>query len=216
MFTVLTVAGTTGTSLGVDRAGIGPGRARPVTARRVVAAVGATVAVAIAVSGRASSGQLVVSAAVLSLVAGAAVAVQPALNGQVAARTGDPFTATVVNFTVGLAALLVAVGVEHLLGHAWTTPPWPWQAPLLWLGGPIGVVFIASASALVEPLGVLLFGLLNISGQLVGSLVSDLLFPTAGTVVGWPVVVGVVLTGLSVAVAAMPPRGARRRSVQPG
>lgn len=206
VFTVVTVAGTTGTSLGVDRSGIGPGEPRPVTARRVVAAVGATATVALAVSGRFSSGDLVLSALVLSFVAGAAVAIQPALNGQVASRTGDPFAATVVNFAVGLTALLVALGVEHLLGHAWTAPPAPWQAPLLWLGGPVGVAFIASASLVVKPLGVLLFGLLNIAGQLSGSLVSDIAFPTPGTVVSWQLVLGVVCTLASVTLAAVRPR----------
>jgi bacterial/archaeal transporter family-2 protein len=209
LFTVGMVAGNTGTSLVVDRVGLGPGAARPVTARRVVAAVGSTVAVGLAVSGRAVAGDLVVWAVVLVLVAGAAVAVQSALNGQVAVRTGDPIAATTVNFVVGLAALLVALAVEHLAGHAWAAPPPPWEAPLLWLGGPVGVLFIASASIVVRPLGVLLFGLLNIAGQLTGSLVSDLLFPTPGTVVGAQLLAGMALTGASVALAATRPRSAR-------
>jgi bacterial/archaeal transporter family-2 protein len=207
MFTVVTVAGTTGTSLGVDRSGLGPGRRRPVTARRVVAAVGATCAVGLAVSGRAdeSRGSASLAAIVLSFVAGAAVAVQPALNGQVAARTGDPFTATIVNFTAGLSALVVALGVEHLLGHAWTAPPAPWVEPWLWLGGPVGVAFIASASVVVKPLGVLLFGLVSIAGQLCASVVSDLAFPTPGTVLSWQLLAGVALTLASVLLAAVQP-----------
>ena len=211
LFTVGMVAGNTGTSLLVDRAGLGPGVARPVSARRVVAAVGSTIAVGLAVSGRVAAGDLVVWAVVLVLVAGAAVAVQSAFNGQVALRTADPLVATAVNFTVGLAALLVALAVEHLAGHAWTAPPPPWEQPLLWLGGPIGVLFIAGASIVVRPLGVLLFGLLNIAGQLTGSLVSDLLFPTAGTVVGWQLLAGMALTASSVALAATRPRSSRAR-----
>ena len=203
LFTVGMVAGNTGTSLLVDRAGLGPGAPRPVTARRVVAAVGATAAVGVAVSGRAESGGLVVWALVLVLVAGAFVAVQTAVNGQVAARTGDALAATTVNFAVGLAALLLALAVEHALGHAWTAPPAPWTAPLLWLGGPIGVLFIWSASVVVRPLGVLVFGLLYIAGQLTGSLVSDLLVPTPGTVLSWQLLTGVALTGASVALAAV-------------
>jgi transporter family-2 protein len=212
MFTVVTVAGTTGTSLVVDRSGIGPGAARPVTLRRVVAAIGATVSVALAVSGRFTSGGVVLSAVVLALAAGAAVAVQPALNGQVASRTGDAFAATVVNFTAGITALILALAVEHTLGHRWTAPPAPWSQPLLWLGGPVGVAFIASASAVVKPLGVLLFGLLNIGGQLSASLVSDLVFPTPGTVVTWQLLVGVVLTLASVILAATRPRRPRTGS----
>lgn len=209
LFTVVMVAGNTGTSLAVDRTGLGPGAARPVTPRRVVAATGATAAVGLAVSGRLESGGLVGWAVLLVVVAGAAVAVQPALNGTVAVRTGDALAATTVNFAVGLSALLLALLAEHATGHPWTAPPAPWDQPLLWLGGPVGVLFIWSASVVVRPLGVLLFGLLNIAGQLTGSLVSDLLFPTPGTVVSWQLVAGVLLTGASVALAAVRPRRAR-------
>jgi transporter family-2 protein len=206
LFTVGMVAGNTGTSLVVDRFGIGPGVPRPLTPRRVVAAVGVTAAVALAVSGRLSTGDLVVWAVVLVLVAGAGTALQSAVNGQVAVRTGDPIAATSVNFAVGLAALLVALTIEHLAGHIWVAPPPPWEQPWLWLGGPVGVAFIATATVVVKPLGVLLFGLLNISGQLTGSLVSDLVFPTQGTVVGWQLLSGMALTAASIALAATRPR----------
>jgi bacterial/archaeal transporter family-2 protein len=206
LFTVGMVAGNTGTSLVVDRIGLGPGVRRPLTARRVVAAVGVTVAVALAVSGRFSSGDLVLWAVALVLVAGAGTALQSAVNGQVAVRSGDPLAATSVNFAVGLTALLVALGIEHLAGHAWVAPPPPWEQPWLWLGGPVGVLFIASATIVVKPLGVLLFGLLNIAGQLTGSLVSDLVFPTQGTVVSWQLLTGMALTAASVALAATRPR----------
>jgi transporter family-2 protein len=162
--------------------------------------------VALAVSGRFSSGDLVIWAVVLVLCAGAATAVQSAVNGQVAAKTGDPLAATSVNFAVGLTALLVALAVEHLAGHAWIAPPPPWEQPWLWLGGPVGVLFIASSTIVVKPLGVLLFGLLNIAGQLTGSLVSDLVFPTQGTVVSWQLLAGMALTAVSVALAATRPR----------
>jgi transporter family-2 protein len=204
LFTVLTVAGTTGSSLLVDRIGLGPGGVRPITTGRVLAAVGTTLAVALAVSGRFSSGSLAWSAVLLTLTAGVAVSFQQAVNGQVAMRTGDPLVATSVNFVVGLTALTTVLVLEHVVGsHAWTWPPAPWTEPVLWLGGPIGVAFVVTAAVVVRPLGVLLFSLLTIAGQLAGSLVSDLLVPTAGTVIGWQLVAGVVLTGVAVTVAAL-------------
>ena len=204
LFTVLTVAGTTGSSLVVDRMGLGPGGPRPITTGRVLAAVGTTLAVALAVSGRFSSGSLAWGAVVLTLTAGVAVSFQQAVNGQVALRTGDPLVATSVNFVVGLAALTIAMLVSHAVtGGDWVAPPAPWTDPVLWLGGPIGICFVVTAAVVVRPLGVLLFSLLTIAGQLVGSLVSDLLFPTSGTVIGWQLVVGVLLTGVAVAVAAL-------------
>lgn len=207
LFTVLAVAGSTTSSLLTDRAGIGPGGRRPITARRVVAAAGTVLAVGLAVSGRVSVGDLVVWALVLSLVAGAMTGVQPALNGQVGAKTGEPLVATVVNFVGGTAGLLLALAVEHLAGHPWAAPPAPWSQPVLWLGGTIGVAFILAAVIVVRPLGVLLLSLLTTAGQLTGALLADLLVPTPGTHVSWQLVTGVVLTAASVSLAAVRPRG---------
>lgn len=204
LFTVLVVAGTTGSSLGIDAWGIGPGGRRPVTVRRVLAAMGTTVAVVLAVSGRLSAGTLVLGLVVVSLLAGAFSTYQQAVNGQVAMRTGDAVVATVLNFCLALLALTVAVLVEHLLlGRAWTLPPAPWSVPWLWTGGAIGVLFVLVSAVVVRPLGVLLYSLLSVGGQLVGALAVDLLVPSEGVVVGWQVVAGVVLTGVSVAAAAV-------------
>ncbi len=206
LFSVLAVAGTTTSSLLTDRAGIGPGGRRPVTRRRVAASVGTVLAVGLAVSGRVSGGDIVLWALLLAVLAGAGTGVQPALNGQVAVRTGEPLVATVGNFVIGTAGLVVAVAVEHLIGHRWRLPPAPWESPVLWLGGAIGATFILVAAIVVRPLGVLLLSLLSTAGQLIGSLVSDLAFPTPGTVVGWQLVTGVLLTGAAVAYAAHRPR----------
>ncbi len=205
LVTVLIVAGTTGSSLLVDRWGLGPGGPRAVTTPRVVAAVGTTLGVAVAVSGRFASGSLAWGAVGLAFVAGVAVSFQQAVNGRVAAQTGDPLVATLVNFLVGLTGLLVLLGLEHVVSApTWHAPPAPWSDPLLWLGGPIGVAFVVTAAHVVRPLGVLLFSLLTIAGQLAGSLVSDLLFPTTGSQVGWQLVTGLALTGAAVAYAGVP------------
>lgn len=207
--TVASVAGTTAMSVAVDRWGIGPAGVRAVSARRIAGAVGATVAVGVAVSGRFVDGDLVVWAVLLVLSAGAVVAVQLALNGVVAQRTQDPIAAAVVNFVLALVLLLLALGVEHLAGHGWSPPPAPWEQTVLWLGGPMGVLFISVAALVVRPLGVLLFGLLNVAGQLSGSLISDVVFPTPGTAVSWQLVAGAALALAAVAWTSVP---ARRRT----
>lgn len=208
LFSVIAVAGSTSSSMATDVAGLGPGGRRPVTARRVAGAIGTVFAVFVAVSGRLEGGDLVVWALVLALVAGAATGVQPALNGQVAARTGEPLVATVGNFILGTIGLLVALGIEHLIGHEWAAPPAPWQDPVLWMAGLIGVIFIFTAAVVVRPLGVLLLSLLTTAGQLAGSLVADLVAPTPGTDVGWQLVLGVVLTLAAVSLAVSRPRSA--------
>jgi transporter family-2 protein len=206
LFTVLLVAGTTSASLMVDRRGLGPGGARPVTFARVVAAVVTTLAVALAISGRVSAGSFAWGAALLVLIAGIAGAFQQAINGVVAQRTGDSLVAGVVNFVGGFVALLVALAFEHLVERRpWTMPPAPWNDPVLWLAGPLGVAFIVTAAFVVKPLGVLLFSLLSIAGQLSGSLASDLLLPTPGSSVERQLVLAIGLAGLAVAFAALAP-----------
>lgn len=185
LFTVAVVAGQTGNSLVADRLGVGPGGKRAVTFPRVVAAVMATGGVALAVVGElgtdSSAGWTTALLLGFAMLAGAAVAFQQGLNGRVAVVAGSPLTAAGVNFTVGFAALFViATAFELVDGAAVTWPPMPWEEPLLWLGGPIGVAFVGVASFAVRGLGVLLFSLLTIVGQLLGSVGLDLLAPVSG------------------------------------
>lgn len=204
LFTVLVVAGTTGSSLLVDELGIGPGGRRPVTRMRVVAAGIVVLAVVVAVSGRFSTGTLALYAVLLAVLSGALMSYQQAINGQVAMRAGDPLVATLLNFVLGLATLLVFLGIEHLLlGRSWQAPPSPLSEPLLWSGGALGVAFILVSSLVVRPLGVLLYSLLSIGGQLTAALLLDLVVPTTGTVVGWQLVVGVLMTFGAVSLAAL-------------
>ena len=111
VFTVAVVAGQSASSLAVDRAGIGPGGRQPVTVPRLAGAVLTVLAVLLAVGDRLGNpGALVL--ALLPLLAGLGLAWQQAVNGLVRAASGSALTATLVNFAVGTAALLVAFGVE--------------------------------------------------------------------------------------------------------
>ena len=207
LFTVAIVAATTSSSLLVDRLGLSPGGKRAITAPRIIGAVGATLAVALAVSGRFSEGNLAIWALAVSVIAGIASSFQQAFNAQVSVATRDPLVATLVNFLAGFTALVTALLIEHSIGHReWHLPPAPWEQPILWLGGPVGLLFIVTAAYFVAPLGVLLFSLLNIAGQLVGALILDLIIPTPGTVVDVSLVVGMFLTLAAVAVASYRPR----------
>jgi transporter family-2 protein len=197
LFTVATVAGQTGMGLVVDRYGLGPTGRAPVSSRRLIAAGLATIAVAVAVSGGSGpSGSGVGALMALAIVAGTLVAFQAGFNGRVAAETGAPTVAALVNFTVGTVALLLVFAARQLLGHyPVSSPP---HSLWLYLGGPMGVVFIVAAAWSVRSLGVLLFSLLTISGQLIGSVVVDALAPSPGTAMSAQLVVGVVLTGVAV------------------
>ncbi|BDT93213.1 membrane protein [Nocardia sputorum] len=207
-FTVATVAGQLLSSLAVDRLGLGPSGRTPVTAVRLVGATLGVVAVLIAGVGhtRAAGGLSVPEALrgtptvlliALPALAGIGLAWQQAVNGKVGA-VGGALTAALVNFGVGLAALLVIEGLVIVSsGGPAEFPAEPW----LYLGGFIGVAFIALAALTVRWIGVLLLGLTSVAGQLLASLILDVLAPTSAGL-SITAVVGCALTLVAVAVAA--------------
>ena len=68
----------------------------------------------------------------------------------------------------------------------------------MFLGGSIGVVYIAFSAVAVQHVGVLEFTLFSVGGMLVGSLLIDFVAPTSGTDISWYLVAGIFLTYLGV------------------
>jgi transporter family-2 protein len=83
--------------------------------------------------------------------------------------------------------------------------------PVLYLGGAIGVTFLALGTIVVGVTGVLLLALGTISGQLLMSLVLDLVLPTAAHPVQWTTFVGIALALCAVVIVALSARVARSR-----
>src|SRR5215467_12614290 len=106
IFTVAIVGGQSVTSLAVDRAGIGPSGPQPLAGTRVAGAALTVVAVGVAVAGQITAPSAL-ALAVLPVIAGAASAWQQAVNGRVRQATGSAATATLINFVVGVACLVV-------------------------------------------------------------------------------------------------------------
>ena len=204
LFTVAVVAGQTSSAMLVDKIGVGPSGRHPVTPNRAVGAGLAVAAVALAVSDHlgvnAGTEPVVLLLALVPMVAGSAIAWQQAVNGHVSVA-GGPLAAGAINFVVGTVLLclfaLFAVAVWGLP----STPPTDWW---LYLGGAMGVIFISAAAALVRYLGVLLFGLCAIAGQVIASLAVDLAL--TDTHIGVLTVLGAALTLVGVAIAAIPSR----------
>ena len=69
--------------------------------------------------------------------------------------------------------------------------------------------FLLLSAIVIRPLGVLVYSLVTIGGQLAGAIALDLVAPTSGAQVGWQVVLGVLLTAAAVTVAALPSRRSR-------
>ncbi|OYO23999.1 hypothetical protein CGZ93_05225 [Enemella dayhoffiae] len=204
LFIVCVVAGQTVTGLAVDRIGLGPGGPRPLSPARALGAALMVGSVALAMSGGVS-GHAPWYLLALPVVAGLAMGLQQAVNGRVSEHSGHFMVATLTNFVVGTAALLLAAVVHAVvIGQGPARLP---ANPLLYLGGVIGVAYIAMAAHLVRIVGVLTLAMATIAGQIVGSVALDWLLPAPGSQLRLMTVVGAALTLVATAVTA----GFRRR-----
>jgi len=202
LFSVGIVAGQTIGGLVVDRRGMGTMSARPLTAQRIAGSALALGAVALAGSTEIGS-SVAIWVVVLPFLAGGVQAFQQAVNGQVRSTSESTATTTLINFLAGATVLAVAF-VIHSSIAGWPTqlPPQPW----LYLGGPLGALFIAVSASIVRAMGVLLLSLATIAGQLVVALLLDIVAPTSRAGVTVFTVVGTCLTLVAVAIAAVPGR----------
>ena len=193
IFSVASIAGQTAMSLIVDRIGLTGGGKKLISPRRVSAAVLTVLAVLVSVWDRIDANNLSMLAVTAGGIAGAIVGVQRALNGQINEYSHQSFTTSLLNFATGTSFLVILIVVGILLGRNELSPlpSGPWW---IYTGGVIGVIYIAFTSTIVQHLGVLTFTLFSVGGQLVGSLIIDLVSPTDGVSVSAYLVTGIVMT----------------------
>ncbi|HEY3260499.1 MAG TPA: DMT family transporter [Pseudonocardiaceae bacterium] len=194
VFTVATVAGQAASGLVVDRLGVGPAGGEPVTVTRMLGAVGAVIAVLVAVSDRLAA-PAALGLAALPLLAGFALSWQQAVNGRVAVASA-PLPAAVVNFTAGTVVLVAVAAVRAAINglpRAFPTDAW------LYVGGLLGIPVIGLAALVVRWIGVLLLGLATVAGQILAALALDIASPATGWTPSAATVVGCLLALASVA-----------------
>jgi transporter family-2 protein len=204
LFTVAAVAGQTVSGLVIDARGIGTVAPKRVTAARIVGSLIALIAVGISVAPQITS-SVPFWIALMPLVFGLFLGWQQAVNGQVKTLAGSAIAATFFNFLTGTALLLVLAIVNFAIAgwpHGFPTNP------VLYLGGLVGVGFIAIFAIVTPIIGVLLQSLAAVSGQLLMSLLLSVIVPTSGQTLAWTTVFGTLLTLVGVAVATV-----RRRMV---
>ncbi len=199
IYSVASIAGQTGASLLVDRLGLTGGGKKGITFRRLAAALFTVFAVLVSVFDRIEGANLELLAVVLAGFAGAVVGVQRALNGRINEFTHQSFTTSLLNFFMGTAFLTLFFALIIIFGNTEIAPlpAGPWW---IYTGGVIGVIYIAFTSKIVQHLGVLTFTLFSVGGNLLGSLIIDLVSPTPGVNISWYLVTGIALTYLGVIV----------------
>lgn len=211
VFTVGVVAGQTTSGLAVDRMGLGGLAKKPITPPRVIGALLGLTAVGLALigTGELDGAWLIV----LPFVAGLLQSLQQALGGLVQRHSGSAIAQAVSNFLVGTVALGLIVLVLTVAGvRSQPLPGEPW----LYVGGVLGILFVALMSVAVHHLGVLTMGLGVICGQVIASVLLDIAFPAGHAVTIWSLL-GAALTIVAVAVSAIRrPRGAAARSASAG
>ena len=181
LFTVASLAGQTAISLWVDQLGLSGGVKSVITKRRVIAAIITVVAVLISTWDRLSMSNFSILAIGLAIFSGTWVGFQRALNGKINSFSKRAFATAQLNFITGTSflfflLLLRSIFTDHSISN-FTTAPW-W----MFLGGSIGVLYIALSSHVVQHLGVLEFTLFSVGGMLIGSLLIDIILLEPGTV----------------------------------
>lgn len=190
-FTVAVVGGQSAASLAVDRAGLTPSGPQPITRNRALGAAICVLAVLIAVAGHLDNADTLLLA-ILPLVAGIGIAWQQGMNGLVRQAAGAVLPPTLINFAVGVVALAIALAIDVAV-RGWPSGELPdewWY----YLGGPLGIFFIAVAATVVKRIGVLVLGLSSIAGQVCGALLIDTIVPDVG---GPPDLTTIIGTGLT-------------------
>ena len=202
IYSVASIAGQTAASLLVDRLGITGGGKKHITLRRLAAALFTVFAVFISVFDRIEAADLAIFAVFLAGIAGAVVGVQRALNGQINEHSHQSYTTSLLNFIMGTTFLTILLTALLIFGDTKVSPlpAGPWW---IYTGGVIGVIYIAFTSKIVQHLGVLTFTLFSVGGNLLGSLLIDLISPTDGVRVSWYLVIGIAMTYCGVIVGGV-------------
>jgi len=106
----------------------------------------------------------------MAALVGAGLTIQVGMNATVRMTIGSPVLAAIVNFVVGLTALVllaVASGARIVPGSVPAVPAWAW------FGGLLGAAYVAATTVLGPKLGAASFLALTLAGQMVAALLVD-------------------------------------------
>jgi len=196
LFTVVLVASQNLSGIVVDRFGLSSGSRKKITPKRSIAAIIGIAAVLLSVTD--FQGKILWIPIAAVVMAGLAVTVQFALNGRVTKAANSQVSAF-INFPMSMITVSLTLIVMNLFGKNWNTWPNQWW---LYTAGFLGAVVVFLAAATIRTLGVLLFGLASVAGQLITSISLDVILPNANINVGWALISGAGLMLLAVYLAS--------------
>lgn len=194
VFTIGVVAGANVTSLIVDKLGFGSEKQYSISRIRIFAALLAVGAVTLASLNQIN--QLTLFALLMVLLAGVSQIFQLSFNSNLA-KISTAQVATFINFPIAIFFGAIFIFMSMLIGES--VPSFP-QEIWLYSAGLLGGVFVLIAAWLVKKLGVLVFTLTTISGQLFASLIIDYAF--IGINLGWQIFAGSALVLVAVYLAS--------------
>jgi len=196
LFTVILVASQNVSGIIVDKFGFSSGTKRKITPKRSFAVIIGIFAVLLSVSE--FEGKILWVPIFAVVIAGLAVTIQFALNGRVTKASNSQVSAF-INFPMSMLAVLITLIVMNIFGKNWNAWPEQWW---LYSAGFLGAVVVFLAAATIRTLGVLLFGLASVAGQLITSIALDVILPNANINVGWALISGAGLMLLAVYLAS--------------
>ncbi|MCY9807678.1 DMT family transporter [Lentilactobacillus senioris] len=199
-FQTTLISGMVISGLVCDRLGIGVPVKQPFNLPRIIGAILAIVATVLVVMPSWQAPK-VLALAILPFMAGLLAGWQPAGNSAVAEETGSMLVSITWNFIVGFCILGGVLLIRVIMGQVSFTLPTAWW---MYLGGPLGLLSIALMAMLVRGLGLLLLGLASTAGQLVGSILIDLLIPSLGNQVYVLTVLGAIVALIGAGIAMIP------------
>ena len=124
--------------------------------------------------------------------AGVLVGVSRQVNGRLSLST-SPLVSSFWNHLVGFALLtVIGLGLGGLIPPTAAAAPW-----FVYIGGPLGVVFVAAGSWLIPRIGATNTALLIIGGQMISGVVLDLMSAAPRSILASLVGVAMILAGMA-------------------
>ncbi|WP_214950990.1 DMT family transporter [Arthrobacter sp. ISL-69] len=192
LFSLFFIFGQIVSSASIDHFGWSPGRRLRLTPLGLAAVILALAGVVAASLPRLATAW-VATGLIFAVVftAGLLMSGQMALNGSVTAATGRPEPAGLATYVFGIAALLAVTAAMQFAGHG--TGVLVGLAEVKWwypAAGLIGPVVVLLGAVIVRTVGALLFSMGLVAGQLAGSMLLDVAWPSAGTIFSWATPIG--------------------------